>query len=154
MIRALKDQNRPEAVFTVHPGEALMVWSHFCPMFHGFEMFWSFHPRTCVEKLAKFCTNTPSLVEFVSPFPLFGDVLCIAPGIILEGEDILMATMSLAAAKVRCTGLPNCIGFYSEDWPFQGRWTRWTRWRCSSWGWNEVDSNAHGSMMFNDVQCL
>lgn len=60
MIRALKDQNRPEAVFTVHPG------------------------------------------------------------IILEGEDILMATMSLAAAKVRCTGLPNCIGFYSEDWPFEG----------------------------------
>ena len=73
-----------------------------------------------MEKLAKFCTNTPSLVEFVSPFPLFGDVLCIAPGIILEGEDILMATMSLAAAKVRCTGLPNCIGFYSEDWPFEG----------------------------------
>ena len=36
----------------------------------------------------------------------------------------------------------------------RGRWTRWTRWRCSSWGWNEVDSNAHGSMMFNDVQCL
>lgn len=60
MIRALKDQNRPEAVFTVHPGT------------------------------------------------------------ILEGEDILMATMSLAAAKVRCTGLPNCIGFYSEDWPFEG----------------------------------
>lgn len=60
MIRALKDQNRPEAVFTVHPG------------------------------------------------------------MVLEGEDILMATMSLAAAKVRCTGLPNCIGFYSEDLPFEG----------------------------------
>lgn len=73
-----------------------------------------------MEKLVKFCTNTLSLVEFFSPFPLFGDVWCIAPGIILEGDDILMATMSLAAAKVRCTGLPNCIGFYSEDWPFEG----------------------------------
>lgn len=57
MIRALKDQNRPEAVFTVHGG------------------------------------------------------------MILEGDDILMATMSLTAAKVRCTSLPNCCGFYSEDWP-------------------------------------
>lgn len=57
MIRALKDQNRPEAVFTVYGG------------------------------------------------------------MILEGDDILMATMSLTAAKVRCTSLPNCCGFYSEDWP-------------------------------------
>ena len=52
--------------------------------------------------------------------PRFHFPWCIMPGTILEGEDILMATMSLAAAKVRCTGLPNCIGFYSEDWPFEG----------------------------------
>ncbi|OLQ10067.1 hypothetical protein AK812_SmicGene6284 [Symbiodinium microadriaticum] len=36
-------------------------------------------------------------------------------GTILEGEDILMATMTLTAAKVRCTSLPNCVGFHCKD---------------------------------------
>ena len=51
----------------------------------------------------------------------------------LEGEDLLMATMTLADAKVRCTSLPNCVGFYSEDsgheadtavdWHFKAVWS-------------------------------
>eukprot|EP00439_Symbiodinium_sp_Y106_P042439 s2153_g5.t1 len=36
-------------------------------------------------------------------------------GTVLEGEDILMATMTLTAAKVRCTSLPNCVGFHCKD---------------------------------------
>ncbi|CAK9093571.1 unnamed protein product [Durusdinium trenchii] len=50
---------------------------------------------------------------------------------ILQGEDVLMATMTLADAKVRCTSLPNCVGFYSDepansdgpvDWHFKAAW--------------------------------
>ena len=70
-------------------------------------------------------------MESGPPFPW-------APGIILEGEDILMATMSLAAAKVRCTGLPNCMGFYSEDWPFGDGDVR------AEAGILDTNSNAHG----------
>ena len=49
------------------------------------------------------------------------------PGHTLDGEDILMQTMSLAAAKVRSTTLPNCVGFCgsktSSDWHFKGSWS-------------------------------
>lgn len=44
-------------------------------------------------------------------------IFTVHPDTVLEGVDILMATMTLPAAKVRCTTLPNCAGFYSEDWP-------------------------------------
>ncbi|CAJ1436345.1 unnamed protein product, partial [Effrenium voratum] len=42
-------------------------------------------------------------------------MFAVHPGMLAEGEDILMATMTLAAAKVRCTSLPNCMGFCCED---------------------------------------
>ena len=67
-------------------------------------------------------------------------IFTVHPEVVLEGEDILMQTMSLPAAKVRCTSLPNCIGFYSDDWPSDLRNEARKKWDNLFVG--EIDQNS------------